>query len=114
MKYITVTLVNLSILSLAYAGINIDDRFLALYQFVMWSFVLLAIISLFLPSKDLFKGGNDKGLSNIYNWFFSIIKVFVSVWVGMSVLAAFYLTVTILCFIKKKAYFEDLTNNKEE
>ena len=107
---ISTWLTNISILGMAYAGVNIDDRFLDLYQFVMWFFVLLATIALFMPSKDLFKTATNSKYKNFFNWCFSIIKVFVSVWVGMGILAAFYLIVTVLCYAKKKAYFDELDN----
>ena len=103
-------LINISILGMAYAGINIDDRFLDLYQFVMWGFVLLATIALFVPSKDLFKTATNNKYQTIFNWCFSIVKVLVSVWVGMGILAVFYLVITILCHAKKKTYFDELNN----
>ena len=108
MKYINTVLVDLSILGMAYEGANGDGRFLDLYQFTMWGFVLLAMIALLLPSKDLFKEDNNNPVINFFNWCFSIIKVLVSVWVGMSVLAAFYLVVTILRHGKKAAYFNEI------
>lgn len=105
-QLINTTLINLSILGLAYTGINIDSRFLDLYQFVMWGFVLLAAVALFVPSKDLFKTATNNQYTNLFNWCFSIVKVLVSVWVGMGILAAFYLAVTILCYGKKKTHFD--------
>ena len=114
MKYITVTLVNLSILGLAYTGMNFDDRFLDLYQFVMWTFSLLNIVALLVPSENIFKEESNNSLKNLFNWIFIITKILVSVWVGMSFLAATYLVVTILYYAKKKEYFDGLTNNKEE
>ncbi len=107
-EIIRTSLINTSILSLAYAGMNIDDRFLDLYQFVMWGFVLLAILALFIPSKDLFKNTHNDSVKNFINWVFSVIKILLSVWVGMSVLAAFYFIVSALCYAKKKTYFDDL------
>lgn len=110
---IRTALINTSILGMAYAGVNIDERFLELYQFAMWGFVLLATIALFIPSKDLFKTAANNKYQNFFNWCFSIVKVIVSVWIGMGVLAAFYLIITILCYAKKKAYFDELnTSNK--
>jgi type IV secretory pathway TraG/TraD family ATPase VirD4 len=111
-EYISTVLINTATLSMAYAGANIDDRFLELYQFIMWGFVLIAIFALFIPSKDLFKTSSNNKYQGFFNWCFSIIKTLVSVWVGMSILAAFYLVVTVLCSAKKKAYFDDLNTTK--
>tara|TARA_R110002126_G_scaffold289294_1_gene443969 strand:- start:524 stop:877 length:354 start_codon:yes stop_codon:yes gene_type:complete len=112
-EIITTALINVSIIGMAYAGINIDERFLDLYQFVMWGFVLLATVALFIPSKDLFKTATNNKYKTFFGWCFSIVKIFVSVWVGMGVLAAFYLLITILCYVKKKMYFDELTTSNK-
>ena len=109
-EVLSTTLINTSILGMAYAGINVDERALDLYQFVMWGFVLLATVALFIPSKDLFKTATNNKYQNFFGWCFSIVKVLVSVWVGMGILAAFYLVITILCYAKKKSYFDELNN----
>ena len=105
---IKVCCVDMVILGLACAGILFDERFLDLYQFVMWSIVIIAAIALILPAKDLFKNQTNSTFKNIVNWFFTILKILTSVWLGMVFLAVFYLIISMLCYGKKQAHFDGL------
>ena len=105
-KIVVISLVNFVLISLVFLGEFIDSRFLDLYQFTMWFFILISVFALFLPSKDLFKDGDNS--LNVMNWTFSLVKVGLSVWAGMPVLAACYLVANLLCYIKKQSYFEGL------
>lgn len=110
-KILIKILIDISIIGMAFAGMNIDSRFLDLYQFVMWSFVLLCFFSLLLPSKDLFKKAINNKYQTFFNWCLTIIKVIISVWVGMGILAAFHLVLSILCYARKKTHFDGLVDN---
>jgi hypothetical protein len=111
-RLIKVCLFDILIMSFAFAGILFDERFLDLYQFIMWSIVILAFIALIIPSEDLFKKETNSKAKNVINWFFSICKILVSVWVGMVFLAVFYLIISLFCYVKKQSYFDELLKVK--
>ena len=103
-KTLSKVIINAIFIGTAMIGIHVNDRALDIYQFGMWFVCIAAFIGLFLPSKDLFKENN----SDFLGWIFCSIKVSICVWVGMSILAAFYLIVSILCYGKKKSHFNEV------
>jgi len=107
-RLIKVCLFDVLIIGFAVAGVVFDERFLDLYQFTMWSIAILAFIALIVPSEDMFKNHDNTTFKNCVNWFFSILKILVTVWVGMVFLAVFYLFVSLLCYAKKQMYFDGL------
>lgn len=95
-------------LGLVYAGVYINDKFLDVYQFVMWFFIAISFMALFLPSEDLFKDGENSKFNTVLNWCFALDIVLVSIWFGMPILACYYLVVNILLSAKKQTYFKKL------
>lgn len=111
-RLIKVALIDILIISFAVAGFVFDERFLGLYQFAMWSIVILGFIALIVPSKELFKTETNSTFKNCVNWFFTICKILITVWVGMVFLAVFYFIVSMFCYVKKQLYFDELNNIK--
>jgi len=107
-RLIVNTLINASIIGFAFAGILFDERFLNLYQFLMWSIVIIGAVALLLPSEELYKKESNSLSKRYINGVLSVCKILVSVWVGMVVLAVFYLVISLFAYGKKQSYFDEL------
>ena len=107
-KFIKITIANAIPVSMAVAGCAIDDRFLSVYQFLMWMIIISTLLAVIVPSKQLFvktKSKDSVAIKN-YKWLMVSIMTFIPVFIGMEVIASFYICGAVIFSVKKDTYFD--------
>ena len=96
------------LIAIALLGTYAHSGFMTVYFFGMWIMVVTCFISLFAPSKDIFKG-ND---FSVISWVVSATHVYFTIWNDMPILASFYILAALLVKAKRFAYFKEVKDSQ--